>query len=112
MKHGVNDKTVTVRVSSKHFNHKYKKELYSNKSKQVHDELNYCVTGDRVIIANCAQLSNTKAYYVKTIVQPFGRPMTPKGDQTQVQESSTSVQAPVVTSPADIQEEINRMLKE
>lgn len=25
VKHGVNDKTVTVRVSSKHFNHKYRK---------------------------------------------------------------------------------------
>jgi ribosomal protein S17 len=37
IKHGINDKTVTVRVSSRHYNHKYKKALYSNKSKQVHD---------------------------------------------------------------------------
>lgn len=37
VKHGVNDKTITVRVSSRHYNHKYKKALYSNKSKQVHD---------------------------------------------------------------------------
>lgn len=81
VKHGVNDKTVTVRVSSRHFNSKYKKALYSNKSKQVHDQYNYCITGDKVIIANCYKLSSTKAYYVKTIVKPFPRPMTPKGEQ-------------------------------
>jgi len=77
----VNDKTVTVRVSSRHYNHKYKKPQYSNKNKQVHDEYNYCVTGDKVIIANCVKLSNTKAYYVKTIVKAFPRSMTPKGDE-------------------------------
>lgn len=81
VKHGVNDKTVTVRVSSRHFNHKYKKPQYNSKNKQVHDEHNYCVTGDKVIIANCNQLSPTKAYYIKSIVQPFPRPYTPKGDQ-------------------------------
>lgn len=80
VKHGVNDKTVTVRVSARHYNHKYKKRLYSNKNKQVHDEHNYCVTGDKVIISNCAQLSATKAYFVKTIVKPFLRPMTPKAE--------------------------------
>lgn len=37
IKHGVNDKTVTVRVSSRHYNQKYKKFLYNNKHKQVHD---------------------------------------------------------------------------
>ena len=37
VKHGVNDKTVTVRVSSSRINHKYKKWLYNNKNKQVHD---------------------------------------------------------------------------
>ena len=90
IKHGVNDKTVTVRVSSRHYNQKYKKYLYNHKHKQVHDELNYWVTGDKVIIANCQQLTNTKAYYVKTIVKPFLRPMTPKGDQ--------KVEAPVAST--------------
>lgn len=75
IQHGVNDKTVTVRVSSRYFNHKYKKPQFSSKNKQVHDEHNYCVAGDKVIIANCHKLSNTKAYYIKTIVQPVPRTM-------------------------------------
>jgi ribosomal protein S17 len=78
VKHGVNDKTVTVRVCALSFFHKYRKPQYSSKNKQVHDEDNYCVTGDKVIIANCHKLSKTKAYYVKTILKPFGRPMTAK----------------------------------
>ena len=57
VKHGVNDKTVTVRISSRIKNTRYIKWLYSNKSKQVHDELNYCVTGDKVIIGNCAPIT-------------------------------------------------------
>lgn len=73
VQHGVNDKTITVRVSSRHWNHKYKKALYNTKDKQVHDQLNYCVTGDKVIIANCNKLSTTKAYYVKTIFKPYLR---------------------------------------
>lgn len=35
--------------------------------------MNYCVTGDKVVIKNCVQLSKTKSYYVKNIVKPFGR---------------------------------------
>ena len=66
-------------MSSRFWNRKYKKSLYSNKSKQVHDEHNYCVTGDRVIISNCNKMSNTKAYYVKTIVKPIPRLVTEKG---------------------------------
>ena len=75
VRHGLNDKTITVRVSSRGFNQKYKKFQYSSKNKQVHDEYNYCVTGDRVIIANCNKLAPTKAYYVKEMVQPFARPL-------------------------------------
>jgi len=79
-KHGVNDKTITVDVSSRFYNYTYKRYHYNTKSKQVHDEYNYCVAGDKVIIANCQKLSSTKAYYVKSIVKPFPRPMTPKGE--------------------------------
>lgn len=50
VKHGVNNKTITVRVSAQNWNFKYKKYMYSHKTKQVHDENNYCVTGDKVII--------------------------------------------------------------
>lgn len=37
IKHGVNDKTVTVRVSSRGWNHKMKWATYGHKNKQVHD---------------------------------------------------------------------------
>lgn len=53
VQHGVNKKTVTVRVSAKNWQSKYKIWLYSHKNKQVHDEHSYCVTGDKVIIKNC-----------------------------------------------------------
>jgi ribosomal protein S17 len=46
----------------------------------VHDENNYCVTGDRVIIGNCFKMSNTKAYYVKSIVKPIPRLITEKSE--------------------------------
>ncbi len=49
--------------------------MYSNKNKQVHDENNYCVTGDKVVIRATEKLSKTKAYFVKSIVKPF-----PRGD--------------------------------
>jgi hypothetical protein len=32
---------------------------------------------------NCNKLSTTKAYYVKCIVKPFGRPMTPKTEYSE-----------------------------
>ncbi len=60
-------------MSAQHWNFKYKKYQYSHKNKQVHDENNYCVTGDKVIIRATEKLSKTKAYYVKTIVKPFAR---------------------------------------
>lgn len=82
IQHGVNNKTVTVRVSSRYWNSKYKKPQYSSKKKQVHDEYNYCVTGDRVIIACCNKLSNTKAYYVKQIVTPYPRKMEEKEQES------------------------------
>ena len=73
VRHGINDKTVTVRVSAQHWNFKYKKYLYSHKNKQVHDEYNYCVAGDKVVIRGMEKMSKTKAYFVKNIVKPFGR---------------------------------------
>lgn len=73
IKHGLINKTVTVRVSSQTWNNKYKRFLHTHKNKLVHDETNYCVSGDRVIIKNCAKLSPNKAYYVKQILKPFGR---------------------------------------
>lgn len=37
VEHGVNPKTVKVRVSAKNWCNKYKIYLYSNKTKHVHD---------------------------------------------------------------------------
>ncbi len=92
VRHGINDKTVTVRVSAQHWNFKYKKYMYSHKNKQVHDEYNYCVTGDKVIIRQMEKISKTKAYFVKNIVRPFGR-----GDyelKTPERQLDTNFQAP------------------
>ncbi len=41
----------------------------------VHDYLNYCVSGDKVIIRGCKKLSANKAYFVKSILKAF-----PRGD--------------------------------
>ena len=57
IRHGMNDKTITVRVSAQNWNYKYKKYIYSHKNKQVHDENNYCVTGDKVLIRATQKLS-------------------------------------------------------
>ncbi len=73
VKHGVNNKTITVRVSAQHWNYKYKRYMYSHKNKQVHDQDSYCVSGDKVIIRATQKLSKTKAYYVKNLIKPFGR---------------------------------------
>ena len=37
IRHGINDKTVTVRVSSQNWDFKYKKYFYKHNNKQVHD---------------------------------------------------------------------------
>ena len=73
IKHGLINKTVTVRVTSQVWNNKYKRFLNHHHNKLVHDEINYCVTGDKVIIKSCPKLSKQKFYYVKNIIKPFGR---------------------------------------
>jgi ribosomal protein S17 len=73
IRHGLINKTIAVRVSARNWNNKYQMWLYSHKNKLVHDETNYCVTGDKVIIKSCKKLSKQKAYYVKNIVKPFSR---------------------------------------
>lgn len=73
IKHGLINKTITVRVSAQNWNRKYRLFINSHKNKLVHDETNYCVTGDKVIIKSCAKLSKQKHYYVKNIVKAFPR---------------------------------------
>ena len=60
-------------MSAQNWNKKYKRHINSHKNKLVHDETNYCVSGDKVIIKSCQKLSKQKAYYVKTIFKPFPR---------------------------------------
>lgn len=73
VRHGLANKTIAVRVSAQNWNNKYLRYMQSHKNKLVHDELNYCVSGDKVIIKNCKKMSKQKAYYVKSIVKAFGR---------------------------------------
>ena len=39
----------------------------------MHDEEEFCVTGDKVVIRHCRKLSSTKAYYVNRIIKPAAR---------------------------------------
>lgn len=75
------NKTITVRVSAQNWNNKYQRYMHSNKNKLVHDELNYCVSGDKVIIRGCPKLSKHKAYYVKNIVKALPRDEFERGDK-------------------------------
>jgi len=94
IKHGVNNKTLTVRVSAQNYNKKYNKFIQSHKNKQVHDETNYCVTGDKVIIKCCQKLSKQKHYYVKNIVKPF-----PRDEHNRV---TAEVEEPIITLGKDL----------
>ena len=73
VRHGLTDKTIAVRVSSQNYDKKYKLFLNTHINKLVHDEMNYCVSGDKVIIKGCAPLSKQKHYYVKNVLVPFPR---------------------------------------
>ncbi|CAG9329278.1 unnamed protein product [Blepharisma stoltei] len=76
VKSGVNKKTVTVRVNRFFFVKKYNKTYSWARSFQVHDEEEYCVLGDKVIIRSCRPMSKTKRYYVRNIVVMMPRPFT------------------------------------
>mmetsp|Transcript_5532 Transcript_5532/g.3893 ORF Transcript_5532/g.3893 Transcript_5532/m.3893 type:complete len:109 (+) Transcript_5532:26-352(+) len=73
IKQGVNDKTVTVRVSRYGFNHKIGIWFSSTKNFHCHDEENYCRTGDKVVIRTTRKISPIKHFYVRNIVRPAGR---------------------------------------
>lgn len=62
-----------MRVSSQHWNNKYQRYHKTSRNKQVHDEENFCITGDKVVIKLCQPVSNSKSYYVKRVVKPFPR---------------------------------------
>ena len=76
-KAGVNKKTVTVKVSRFFYVQKYKKTFSRSGYFQVHDESEYCVLGDKVVIQTCRPMSKTKRYFVRNIVVMGGRHYDP-----------------------------------
>jgi hypothetical protein len=50
----------------------------------VHDEEDYCTTGDKVVIKHTRKLTKNKYYYIRNIVIPYPREdyyKDPKHDQ-------------------------------
>ena len=39
----------------------------------VHDEENFCKSGDKVVIRQCRKLTQHKYYYVRNIIKHVGR---------------------------------------
>ena len=70
---GKMDKTVGVLIERWRFNHHYRKLQRSTKLFHCHDEDNYCVTGDKVVIKYCGHVSPIKHHYVRSVVLPIGR---------------------------------------
>ena len=70
---GLNNKTVSVLIENWFWNRHYGKFRRSTSLIHTHDEDNYCVVGDKVIIRSCTKRSPTKAYYVSKVVLPMGR---------------------------------------
>ena len=68
VKAGVNRKTVTVKVDRFYREWKLQKIFSNPRTFQVHDEEQYCVVGDKVVIRLCRPISKTKCYYVRNVV--------------------------------------------
>jgi ribosomal protein S17 len=62
-----------VSVSSKYWHKKYRKYFSGRKNFQVHDEENFAVTGDKVVIRQCQKITPTKYYYVRNVIVPYPR---------------------------------------
>jgi len=73
IKHGLMAKTATVSVDFQFWNNKFRKYYHSSSRYLVHDEENYCVTGDKVVISVCRPISQRKHYYIRNVVKPFPR---------------------------------------
>lgn len=73
IKHGLINKTVTVKVDYAYYNKKYKGYAKDTTHFLVHDEENFCVSGDKVVIRSCLPLSKRKHYYIRNVVKPFPR---------------------------------------
>ena len=73
IKSGLNDKSVTVRVDYQYYVKKYKMYNYGISRFLCHDEENFCVSGDKVVIRACEPISSRKHYFVRNVIKPFPR---------------------------------------
>ncbi|KRX09487.1 Nucleic acid-binding, OB-fold [Pseudocohnilembus persalinus] len=73
IKHGKMDKTVTVKVNYQYYVQKYNGYVSRSSKFLCHDEENFTISGDKVVIKSCQPLSTRKHYFVRNIVKPFAR---------------------------------------
>ena len=55
------------------YNKKYKHIYCRRKKFKAHDEEEFCIVGDKVVIKLCRPISKTKRFFVRNIVKPFPR---------------------------------------
>jgi small subunit ribosomal protein S17 len=85
IKAGVNQKTVTVKVNRFFYVQKYKKTYSRTEKFQVHDESEFCVLGDKVVIQACRPMSKSKRYFVRNVVVMAGRTYVPPKEEETVE---------------------------
>eukprot|EP00357_Protocruzia_adherens_P028700 CAMPEP_0115007174 /NCGR_PEP_ID=MMETSP0216-20121206/20993_1 /TAXON_ID=223996 /ORGANISM="Protocruzia adherens, Strain Boccale" /LENGTH=171 /DNA_ID=CAMNT_0002374007 /DNA_START=30 /DNA_END=545 /DNA_ORIENTATION=+ len=73
--HGKLSKTVKVKVDRYGYDTTLKHTFSKTKVYQVHDEENFCVTGDKVVIRLCRPISNRKRFFVREIIKAMPRNM-------------------------------------
>lgn len=73
VKHGVNQKTATVRVNFWLWIGKYKKWIVRTSYIHAHDPYNMCKIGDRVCIKACTNVSPIKSHYLSNFYQMIPR---------------------------------------
>ena len=62
-----------MKVDFQFWNNKYRKYFHSSSKFLAHDEENFTITGDKVVIKACRPISARKHYYVRNVVKAFPR---------------------------------------
>ena len=62
-----------VRTSTYRWRNKINMWFQRSKNFLVHDEENFCRSGDKIIMRSCRKLTGRKNYYVRSIVKHVGR---------------------------------------
>eukprot|EP00806_Schmidingerella_arcuata_P006581 Macronucleus_6996.p1 GENE.Macronucleus_6996~~Macronucleus_6996.p1 ORF type:complete len:144 (+),score=36.99 Macronucleus_6996:1-432(+) len=86
IRQGKMDKTVTVRASNYRWLTKVSMWTQRSKNFLVHDEENFCRTGDKVVIRSCRKMTAKKHYYVRNIIKHVGRQNVSGKPQTQYEQ--------------------------